>query len=404
MGGKAFLSHLPGATFPRLSPLVYASLKSTLLPRLTPLFQYVGIPHEAPEKEDHGDVDFIVACPLTPIGHEEIKLALGASACIRSAQPDRGGTHNFALRLADVVTPPPTDAVQFPEETGEVYVQVDVNIRKDAQDWENVMIFHSYGDLGMIMGRLAASVRLHLGELGLKVSRNCFDHSSLGTNMRVQMSSQALVPTYSPTFLLSTSIPDILPFFGLSLERWKAGFETQQDAFEWVASSRFYVQGQLSDKTSRAKSRANRGMYQAFLQWSDARVSPAAENGGQTQEEQETEDKEAIRGAVSKEALAFFGKLEEHNALVQANERRVRLKAIWNGTKVGELVGVGNNRMIGKVMAVMRRTIGEEKIGQMTDEEIKQHVLQTREAIELQLAEERQGREECGGDADGLPS
>jgi hypothetical protein len=169
MGGNAFRSHLPNATFPRLSPLVYASLKSTLLPRLTPLFQYVGVPHEAPEKEDHGDVDFIVACPLTTIGHEEIKHALGASACIPSEQPDRRGTHNFALRLADVATPLPTDPVPVSEE---VFVQVDVNIRKDAQDWENVMIFHSYGDLGMIMGRLAASVGLHLGELGLKVSRS----------------------------------------------------------------------------------------------------------------------------------------------------------------------------------------------------------------------------------------
>ncbi len=174
MGGKAFLSHLPNTTFPRLSPLIYASLKSSLLPRLTPLFEHVGVPHEAPEKEDHGDVDFIVACPChsTAIGHEEIKTALGASACIPSAQPDGGGTHNFALRLADVVTPLPSDIVPVPEETSEVYVQVDVNIRKDMQDWENVMIFHSYGDLGMIMGRLAASVGLHLGELGLKVSRS----------------------------------------------------------------------------------------------------------------------------------------------------------------------------------------------------------------------------------------
>ncbi|KAI0283986.1 hypothetical protein BGY98DRAFT_639697 [Russula aff. rugulosa BPL654] len=237
MGGKAFLSRIPNATFPRLSPLIYASLKATLLPRLTPLFQHV-----------------------------EIKHALGASACIPSPQPDHAGSHNFALRLSDVVTSLPTDAVPVPEETSEVYVQVDVNIRKDAHDWENVMIFHSYGDLGMIMGRLSASVGLHLGELGLK------------------MTSQALLPTFSPTFLLSTSIPDILPFFGLSLERWRAGFETQQDAFEWVTSSRFYVPGQVSDKTSRVKARVNRGMYQAFLQWSEARVSPAAGNNGQPQE------------------------------------------------------------------------------------------------------------------------
>ena len=210
------------------------------------------------------------------------------------------------------------------------------------------------------------------------------------------MASQALVPMYSPTFLLSSSIPDIFPFFGLSLERWKAGFETQHDAFEWITSSRFYVHGQVSDKTSRAKSRVNRGMYQAFLQWSEAR----AENDGQFQEKQETEDREATKESLRKEALAFFGKREEHDALVQANERKVRLKAIWNGRKVGEWVGVGNYRKIGKVMAVMRRTIGEEKIGQMTEDELKQHVLEASEAIQLELAEEQQAREKSGGDVD----
>lgn len=142
-------------------------------------------------------------------------------------------------------------------------------------------------------------------------------------------------------------------------------------------------------------------MYQAFLQWCEAKVSPVAGNDDQPREKQETEDREAIRESVRKEALAFFGKQEEHDALVQANERRVRLKAIWNGRKVGEWVGVGNYRMIGKVMAVMRRTIGEEKIGQMTEDELKQHVLQASEAIKLQLAEERRAREESGGDVDG---
>ncbi len=171
MGGKAFLSLLPNATFPRCSPIVYATLKASLHPRLTPLFQYVGVPHEAPEKQDHGDVDFVVACPKAAVGRsEEIKNALGASVCIPSAQTDGRGTHHFALRLADLVPSQTIGAEQVAAETSEVYVQVDVNIRKDAQDWENAMFIHAYGDLGMIMGRLAASVGLHLGELGLKVS------------------------------------------------------------------------------------------------------------------------------------------------------------------------------------------------------------------------------------------
>lgn len=108
------------------------------------------------------------------------------------------------------------------------------------------------------------------------------------------------------------------------------------------------------------------------------------------------EDKEAIRESVRKDALAFFGKREEHDALVQANERRVRLKANWNGRKVGEWVGVEKHRMVGRVMATMRQTIGEEKISQMTEEELKQHVLQASEAIELQLVEDRQAKEESG--------
>ncbi|KAH9997866.1 hypothetical protein BJV77DRAFT_1148089 [Russula vinacea] len=283
MGGKAFLSHLPDATFPRLSPLVYAALN----------------PGEGGPRRHR----LIVACPHAAVGHEELK-----------------------------------------RETSEVYVQVDVNIRKDEKDWENVMIFHSYGDLGMIMGRLAASVGLHWGSLGLK------------------MTSQALVPTYSPYFLLSSSIVDIFPFFGLSMERWKAGFGSQQEAFEWVTSSRFYVSGRISDRTSRAKSLANRGI--------------------QPQETGETEDREAIKESVRGEALAFFGKREEHDALVQANEKRVRLKAIWNGRKVGEWIGGNRGR--------------EDRPNDGRRAE--QHVLQANETVELQIEEERQAREDAGED------
>ena len=109
------------------------------------------------------------------------------------------------------------------------------------------------------------------------------------------------------------------------MERWRAGFATQREAFEWIASSHFYAPGQLSDRASRAKSRANRSMYQAFLQWSDARAGTGAENDGQPQDTREAEEKEAIIESVRREALAFFGKREEHDALVEANKRRLRL-------------------------------------------------------------------------------
>ncbi|KAI9443224.1 hypothetical protein H4582DRAFT_1169908 [Lactarius indigo] len=381
MGGKAFLSLLPDTTFPRLAPAIYASLESSLLPRLTPLFQYVGVPHEAPEKQDYGDIDFVVACPSASIGHEEIKNALCASVCIPSAQSDGRGTHHFAMRLADFVPSQPTGAnEQVTVETSDVYVQVDVDIRKDAQDWKNVMFFHAYGDLGMIMGRLAASVGLHLGELGLK------------------MSSQALVPTYSPTFELSTSMPDIMSFFGLSMERWEAGFATQHETFEWIASSRFYVPGQISNSTSRAKSRNNRSMYQAYFHWNDARLKATAQEGLSLQKQEANDTETCMQTIIGQEALVFFGKQEEHDALVKENKRRIRLKAMWNGRKVGEWT-CWNGRLVGRLMKLMRQSVGEQKIGEMTEEELKQHVLQAKETIELQLAQEKQDME--SGQADG---
>ncbi|KAI0304415.1 hypothetical protein B0F90DRAFT_1593472, partial [Multifurca ochricompacta] len=341
MGGKAFASHLPNATFPRLDPTLYTSLKSSLLPHLTPLFHHVAVPREAPQKQDYGDIDFVVACPRAAIGHEEIKQALGASACIPSTQPGGRGTHNFALRLADFVPPQSADANLASVETCEIHVQVDVNVRKDEQDWENVMFFHAYGDLGMLIGRLAASVGLHLGELGLK------------------MTSQALSPTYSSTFPLSSSMPDILSFLELSLERWRAGFATEHEAFEWVASSRFYTPGQVSDTASRAKSRSNRSMYHAFFNWSDAKMEVTAETNGLPQVTQEVSSKEAVKQAVRQEALVFFCKKEEHDALVRENEKRVRFKAIWNGKKVGEWTG-WTGWLVGRVMNLMRQTVGEE--------------------------------------------
>jgi hypothetical protein len=183
------------------------------------------------------------------------------------------------------------------------------------------------------------------------------------------------------------------------MERWKSGFETQQEAFEWLASSHFYVPGQLSDPASRAKSRSTRGMYQAFFQWDNARVNATVEGNSLLQGVQEMADKEAVRESVKQEALTFFGKREEHDGLVQANERRLRLKTIWNGRKVGEWTG-GNGRLIGKVMAHMRQTVGEEKIGQMTEDELKQHVLQAKEVVELQLKQEQQARDESQVDVD----
>jgi hypothetical protein len=137
-------------------------------------------------------------------------------------------------------------------------------------------------------------------------------------------------------------------------------------------------------------------MYQAYFQWSATRSSFVPEDEGQPEETRKAEDREAIIESVREEALTFFGKREEHEALVRANEQRLRLKTMWNGRKVGEWIG-GNGRVIGKVMNLLRQTIGEEKIGQMTEEELKQHVLHAKETVDM---EDQQAREKGQDEAE----
>ena len=139
-------------------------------------------------------------------------------------------------------------------------------------------------------------------------------------------------------------------------------------------------------------------MYQAYFQWNDARAKATAENDDSlSPQKQESNDRETAMQTVGQGALVFFGKREEYDALVEENEQRLRVKAMWNGRKVGEWTG-WNGRLIGRLMNFMRQTVGEQKIGQMTEEELEQQVLRAKDIIEAQLVEEQRSRESVQAD------
>lgn len=60
--------------------------------------------------------------------------------------------------------------------------QVDVNVCADRAEWERIVFFHGYGDLGMILGLIAKNVGLALGEKGLKVLAQFYHRLPFGTD------------------------------------------------------------------------------------------------------------------------------------------------------------------------------------------------------------------------------
>lgn len=81
MGGSAFSATLPASALPRIPPVVYHAVKARLTPRLQTLYSIVSTPYEAPEKSDHGDLDFLVCEPLnsaTEVPYEDVQTLLKA--------------------------------------------------------------------------------------------------------------------------------------------------------------------------------------------------------------------------------------------------------------------------------------------------------------------------------------
>lgn len=154
MGGNAFKALLPHASFPRMTPVVYEALKARLTPQLHELYGHVTVPKEAPGKQDHGDVDFVVCQPRDGLSHDEVRTTLGA---VQSIACD--GISNFAVRSIDL------DGTAAAND----FYQIDVQVCNDYDDWERAVFFGSYGDVGMILGLMARPYGLSMGRNGLKV-------------------------------------------------------------------------------------------------------------------------------------------------------------------------------------------------------------------------------------------
>lgn len=157
MGGNAFANLLPGATFPRMSPEVYNRLKDDLTQCLKAFYRDIAVPCEAPEKADHGDLDFVVCNPCRAFALEEVSKALGAREAVLV---EGNRISNFAI------------PARIPgQDTTDVYHQVDVRVCIDLDEFNRTVAFNSYGDLGMILGSITRAAQLAFGSNGLKVGQ-----------------------------------------------------------------------------------------------------------------------------------------------------------------------------------------------------------------------------------------
>ncbi|KAF9242595.1 hypothetical protein BU15DRAFT_60316 [Melanogaster broomeanus] len=346
MGGRAFLQEFPPGSLPRLPTSLYALLKTRLLASLLTLYAIAVVPQEAPEKKDHGDIDFVVARSLNPgqeVTPEQVRRVLGAA---KSIELEGNRTSNYAIEITHEEW---SSTCTDPIHSERIYCQVDVKVCDDEEGVEGISVFHGYGDLGIIICSIAKTRGLSLNHKGLKIAS----------------------PQPDPPMHLTTSPRAIFAFMGLSMDRWLKGFDTVEDTFKFAATSRFFDPRRLHVPSMRTfdKSVDGRNMYRDFLAWAQDKTPVQY-------------TPEPYRDAVE-EALEVFGKKAEWDAA--AHERHVRawLKNNFNGKLVAEWTSLGW-RGVKAVMDDVRSSVGGERalVG-MEIEEVKGLVLVSQRSLEL---------------------
>lgn len=341
MGGLAFSAHsLPT---PRIPPDTYFQLKQKYHDILTKLFVHVTTPPEAPAKTSYGDIDYLVAEPITPIPQELLDLI--------PEKPSNGKTPTQARRtpgpmplshlqvlkaaFKSDITIDNADTTSFAapreDENGEtIYAQIDVHVCSSAEQMHWIAFKHAYGDMWSILGMIARAKHLLADEQCLNV----------------------MIPEIEPhdkkksKVELTRDVGEVLDFFGLDRGWYEKGFKDLEECFGFITSCRFYDEKYYTERRwSRAADRKKlrkREMMEKFFKHVGGLLDEEEYGvdddgiGGQSAEElkvqeQKSEESEEVRVSrrqVIEEALDRFGKREVYEEKVTDWRRAQRIQDI----------------------------------------------------------------------------
>lgn len=216
MGGSAFPNH----STPRMSHETYFTILSKVQEVLTRFYAHVRAPPEAPSKQDHGDIDIIVATPLHTFKAEELQRALGAVARVGN-----GITKSYCVHLPSLAD---GDDDGKHEET---FVQIDVQEVRDPSMLDLEIFMASYGDMQQLLGLLQRPLGLTTNDRGLHLRVR----EAEGMNREAAM------------IFLTGDVDKMLNFLGLDVGKWERGFDSDDEVFEWCLRGRFWGKKVVTD-------------------------------------------------------------------------------------------------------------------------------------------------------------
>jgi hypothetical protein len=186
MGGKA----LKNINCVRVNLELYNKIKSIILSKLLPYNYFVSI-IEMPGKETFGDLDLIYKWK----DNQDIPFIINELFSPREVFSNNN-VFSFSYNINEVE-----------------YFQIDLI---KVSNIEMAQFYYGYGDIGHIIGRMMKKNDLTFGAEGLWINYE---------NNKIMLSSDPL---------------EICNFIGLDHSKWKNGFNTITDVFNWIIQCKYF--------------------------------------------------------------------------------------------------------------------------------------------------------------------
>lgn len=224
-------------------------------------------------------------------------------------------------------------------------LQVDL-IQPEPDDVRTSLVYYSYNDLGNLMGVI-------FKQFGLK-----YGHKGLYLNLTEGTTKYGEI-------LISKDPNKIFDFIGLNYLRFKIGFETLEEVFDFVINSPWFspdlYQFENVNATSRIRDK-KRSSYRAFLLYLSHR--------------KDTNKFLKNKAWYLEKILSFFpGARVRYDVAVEAFEKTKKAKLVLNGNLVSEWTGL-KEKDIGFLMMKLRSERGPfvEWVLDKTEDELKEIV------------------------------
>jgi hypothetical protein len=200
------------------------------------------VPHVR-NKESFGDLDVIISMPRDDEMYNDLIMNSGEYKYVKNG-PVTSYVHSTCV----------IDSDGLPQWS---LFQVDFIFVSEA-GFKTMCNYHGYGDIGNFIGRLANGMGLKYGHTGLSYVYK------IDTYVVVEIT-------------LSTSLQDILEFFGLSYSKYCAGFDSMEDVYEYIMASPYFHPSMFDLDMRSYEGRVRdqkRPTYNRFIEVMNARAFP----------------------------------------------------------------------------------------------------------------------------------